>query len=248
MEEKTSEQIEQEIRDLEAKQGQEGGDDADKDNSQDQGDGNAGDDKDKGEGADKGKEKDDAEGDDDFEFEDPFEEVKQPKEKKEDKAKEDEDDKDTLSEEDQKMIDDAAQAKIDAYKAEVEAKEKRNSDWDKYVSENAHLQKYSENIRPYMHKVYDTLVNTGINGVKVTQAKAFDVITAMILGKGMYKIGAAMEKAARDAAGKGSQNGNGQRREQSRNPGGIPDVTKMTDDEFRALEMQVDNGEFKPAA
>lgn len=238
-EEKTAEQLAADIRAMEAEAAKSS--QGDKDESTDK-------DSDKNEQKNQDKEEDKGD-DNDFDFEDPFEEVKD--EKKPTKKEEKEDDKeegadDELSDEDKALIDRRVKEQTDLIRQEAAEKEQRDEKWNKYVSENPHLEKYADNIKPYMHKMYNTLVKDGIAGVKVSETKAFDAIVGMILGKSMLKIGARIASQATKKAADGSQSADTQRNEQKRSTG-IPNAADMSTEDFRKLENQVINGEFKVA-
>lgn len=230
--------------DIQAAQGnQEAAEDQNLDNEEGQEDGDQGEPtKPQGEGSEGGEGEDDDDEIDLDSLEESQEDPNKP-EKKEDKKEDDEED--PLSDEDNAAIDKAVEKRLAPLREQqqVAEKEKRDSAFNSYLNENPHLKKYGENIRPYIHKFYDTMVKSGVNGVKIKEERFFDSMVGMVLNKGLLKVGAKMERAAKSKSSKGSQSAAGTRPQD--NDGKLPNARDMSNADFQKLQEQVLNGEYK---
>lgn len=179
----------------------------------------------------------------DIEVED-LEEIQEDPDKplKEQKPEGEEDD---LSDDDKKLVDQAVEKRMTPFLQQQaqEAERRRNDSFDKYIKDNPHLAKYADKIRPYIHKMYDPMVKNGINGIKASESTYFDRLTGFVLGTGLLKIGARMEKAAAGKAGKGSQSAGGNRPADKSDL--VPDFANMNAADFKKIEDQVLDGTYK---
>jgi hypothetical protein len=175
-------------------------------------------------------------------------------EKKEPEKKSEEEEEDDISEEDKKMVEKVLGKRLEEglapYKQEVAKarEEKLNSGFDNFVKENPQFEKYKDNIKPYIAPLYDTFVKNGVtleNGkvLKVAEGKYNDFVTALILGRGMLKVGAQMRANADSKAGADSQASSSYR--PTEKASGIPDVKNMSKDDFAKLQQDVMSGNFK---
>jgi hypothetical protein len=216
-----------------------------------------------GQGSEQGKDDEDKgdEGDDvlDKLFE---EEQKEPEKQPEDKKsgdivdpekkgdEEKQDEEDDISAQDEELISKVIDKRLEPFKAQAKEAEvaKVNASFDNFIETNPHFDKYKDNIKPYVAKLYEPFVKTGVklgdgSLIRIPEAKFNDFVTAFILGKGMLKIGAQMHASAGNKAAAGSQAAGGYRKTDS--DGAIPDVTNMNKEEFANFKNRVMQGNFK---
>lgn len=202
-----------------------------------------------GEGKEENKDEDKNEEDEDeikpmelFPEEEGGEEGVEGKGKEEDDDNDGDDEEEGINPEDAKLIDRRVAKQMEPFKKQVVDAEKkeRNSILNAFLSEEGKIFKdQSEQIRSLVHdKRFQEL------GIK--KEIQVDVAVAMTLGwKGLLKIGAERERGLSSKAKATRSGGSGSNTRTGRSAGGLPDVNRMTSDNFNKLRDGVKAGKVK---